>query len=93
MAVILLVTAVLSSIVAVLSKGDSQTPASVFQSAVENFIKTQRVLTLVNDTLLAFFNDTTADAYLNMESKASVDVKLRSPFTCVVAGPTSSGKS
>ena len=61
--VILLVTAVLSSIVAVLSKGDNQTPASVFQSAVENFIKTQRVLTLVNDTLRAVLNVTTTDTY------------------------------
>ena len=30
---------------------------------------------------------------LNMESKTSADVRLRSPFTCVVAGPTGSGKS
>ena len=30
---------------------------------------------------------------LNMESKASADVRLRSPLRCVVAGPTCSGKS
>ena len=59
----LLVTAVLSSIVAVVSGGDNQTAAEVFQSAFENFVKTQSLLTLLNDTLREVFNTTTTDFY------------------------------
>ena len=61
--VISLVTAVLSSIVAVVSKGDDQSAATIFQSAIDNFIKMQRVLTLVNNTLRRVFNMTTTGVY------------------------------
>ena len=63
MATILLMTAVLYSIDAVVSKGEYQSAFEVFQSAFENFVKIQRVLMLVNDTLRGVFNATTTDFF------------------------------